>query len=263
MVMKKKATKVAVNNEPVIYRLKNGLKPLSFDLAVGRNGDLTYFDEKTRKPVAIRHCPNEKSIALSQQSDFAVVTPITFTGGFLTVMPREVMTIDFLDSSPHSGDIYERIDAEQEAFEEIEYDELVLTVKSAILAKSKAENGIFMLQSLLGVVTGDFASTKNKKDSQIKRDLYALAETNPTRFVSDNGEFNAFDTGDFKRKDLVLRSLDVGVIKKSISGQSVIWGDNGKDILIIPKGKDFLEYLSEFLGDDDGIPVAREMEERL
>ena len=99
------------------YRLTDSRSGEAFMLKTGRNKRLLFFDEDKKYNRAIRHCPNEVSIFIDEQSEHALVEPIIFFNGLLEVKREDQATQKFLDSHPdnsaNGGNWFEQINDEQ------------------------------------------------------------------------------------------------------------------------------------------------------
>jgi len=241
--------------EDVTYRLTSKKTPLCYLLKAGVSGDLVFFDEKTGKPRAIRHCPNEQSIFLKDQTEFAKVEPLPFEDGFFVAKANQVITQEFLGKHPDNGRIFEKIDVGHEAEMEIEIDELVTDLKSIVKEKAKEEDGVYELQALAASLIGSVAKTQDMTTSELKREIYMHIDRNPKRFLNQKGAIELFDA-EVKRKHLILLALQAEYIMVSPNKKSIVWGDSGNIVTNIPNGIKPIDHLCDFLTTDEGYLVA-------
>jgi hypothetical protein len=254
------------------YRLTDNRSGESCTIKTGKRGNLTIFDEKANEGQgarrAIRHCPNQSSIFVDEQDQFALVEPIVFKGGYIKVPANQPMTQAFLNAHPtnaantEDNGWFEIVDDEIEAIESIEDEELRIDVKAEIRRVSKEEDGIHKLSAVAAVLMGSVADASRMQIGELKRVLYNEAEANIDRFVSEAGDVIIFDDEDIQRKYLILNGIREGIIKKSSNGKSILWARDNKHIATAPRSVDTIDYFADFLTSDDGILVAEEIVNR-
>lgn len=245
------------------YRLVGDAAPLTFHLQSGNNKKLLSYDKVEKRNRAIRHCRNEKSIFIDEQSSNAVVEPILFEFGYLTVSFQDAITQTFLDKHPdntlNGGGWFEEVDEAAEAKQDIEIEELIMDIKDIIRDKYKAKNGIAELEMVVSILLGSLDQAAALSADELKRVLYQEAEANPKFFINeDTEEVNVFDDENKKRRYLTLRGLKNGIIVKTINGRSMTWSDKSI-IFTAPIGKDLVESFSQYLATDEGMQIAEEL----
>jgi len=246
---------------PKEYRLTK-YQPLTFELKTGRDNDLIIFDESEDTNRAIRHCKNEKSIFVDEQSKNAVVSNIIFINGFLFTEQKDVITQDFLDAHPSNGRLFEAIDDAADAKDMVDWEELILDIKYAIRQKAKEENGAETLRILVSVINSDPSGASKMEVDELKNELYDAVNVNPMRFCNEEGEVTVFDDSDITRMAIAQQAFLSGVITISGDSRRVIWGDNKATICNIPLGKNATQYFSNFLETEEGMTVMREIDKR-
>lgn len=243
------------------YRLLK-YQPLTFTLKTGRDNKLLVFDEKKKQNRAIRHCPNEKSVFIDEQSDNAVVEPIIFINGILETAPYDVITQKFLEVNPTKDVIFELIDDAADAAEMIEEEEIILDIKQAIRAKAREENGLEALRVVVSVLISNASAASKMSPAELKNAAYESVDTNYRRFVDEKGNVTIFDDASITRKAIAQQAFSSGVIQSSPDSRKVIWSDNKATICLIPVGKNYLTYFTEFLETEEGLAVAQEISKR-
>ena len=243
------------------YRLIK-YQPLTFELKSGRDNDLIIYDEIEETNRAIRHCKNEKSIFVDEQSKNAVVSNIIFLNGFLFTEPKDVITQDFLDAHPSNGILFESIDDVADAKEMVDWEELILDIKMAIKNKAKDANGAETLRVLVSVINSDPSGSAKMSVEELKNELYTAVDTNPMRFCNEEGDITVFDDSDITRMAIAQQAFLSGTISISADSRRVIWGDNKATICNIPLGKNATQYFSDFLETEEGMTVMREIDKR-
>ena len=117
------------------YRLIGEKAPLSYMLASrhSRRSPLLYFDEDKGLNRPLRYARNQKSPFEDEQDGNAVLEPIVFEDGMLFVPKANQVLQQFLHYHPSNGRVYEVIDKERDASEELEVVEQAL--EAQIIAK--------------------------------------------------------------------------------------------------------------------------------
>lgn len=252
-------------NKTTLYRLAEGRSGRSCTIKTGKKGTLTVHDEDKNVRRAIRHCPNQKSIYRDEQDDYAVVESIVFISGILEVPNNQPLTKKFLDSHPsniaNGGSWFESIDEEKEARESTNLEEKIVEIKSAVISKSKEEDGIHELSALVAVFTDSIDEATSLGIESLKREIYNEIEMDPDRFIDDNGKVTIFDDHEIKRRYLVLRGLKDGVIKKTFNNKSIAW-KTGEVIATAPISINVIDYFTDYLTTDEGMKVAEEITRR-
>lgn len=248
------------------YRLLDDRSGEAFLLKTGKNKRLLIFDTEEKINRAIRHCPNEKSIFLDEQSNHALVEPIVFEFGNLDVPYTDTITQQFLDRHPdnkaNGGGWFEEVNEEAEATYEIETEELIHDIKQAVREKEKEEDGIYALEMTVAVILDSVDEASKMTKAELKRVIYNEADRNPEYFTDSNGNITIFDDEDTSRKYMTLRAIADGIIKKSPNNKSMVWAKDGKVIATAPVGLELVEYFSDFLSTDEGILVIEELKRR-
>jgi len=248
------------------YRMADDQSGESFMLKVGRSRSLLVFDESEKRNRAIRHCPNERSIFVEDQSEHALVEPIIFLTGYLEVPHTDVVTQQFLDAHPsnvkNGGNWFEEVNDEIEAEQAIAMDEIIMDIKQAIRDKSKEKGGLITLSAIVATISGSVVEANKLGLQELKRKLYLEAERDPMYFVDDNMEVNIFDNDYIYRKYLVLNSIKQGLLKKSKNGKAILWAKEGKVIATAPQSVDTIEFFTNYLTTDDGLLVSDELKAR-
>ena len=248
------------------YRLTDSRSGEAFMLKTGRNKRLLHFDESVGYNRAIRHCPNEKSIYIDEQSEHALVEPIIFIKGFLDVKREDQATQKFLDAHPdnilNKGGWFEEINDEIEAGEDIEREELIAEIRQVVKKKGDEEDGIYALEMIASILVNSVVSASKMSKSELKREIYRYADNDPYYFTDDEGNVNIFDDEYIQRKYLTLRAIKDNIIKKSANKKSMMWVSGNKVIATAPQGLDLVDYFSDYLSTDEGILVIEEIKRR-
>lgn len=264
MAKRTTATKIAekVTRTAKNYRLLKG-QPVTYTIKVGHNLNLLTFDPETEMNRAIRHCPNERSIFIDEQSSSARVVPIIFLNGLLSTGAKDVITQRFLEAHPRFGLDFELIDEGRKAQEQAEFEDLKLTIKAAIRDQEKQKDGPALLRVLVVAMAPDLRKqVAEMSPAELRLALYDLVDVNPRRFVDDKGEVNVFDDPELVRVATAHDAFINGVVEVSTSGKSIIWGDTKENICTLPPGRGHVEFFAKYLATEDGVLVLQEMSKR-
>ena len=160
------------------YRLKRDVAPLCFMLNSHHNkrSPLLYFDEETGINKPLRYARNQKTPFEEEQDGNAIMEPIVFEDGFLTVDRTNQVLQQFLSLHPGNGMIYEQIDDAKDAAEELEIEELILDAQ--ILAR---DLDIAMLETVGRVLLGGGADKLST--AELKRDILVFSRNYPEDFI--------------------------------------------------------------------------------
>ena len=205
----------------------------------------------TKNPIRqIRYCPNEPSIYVDQQSQYAILESVVFREGTLMVSPEQPNLQDFMDAHPdnvvNGGNSFYTIDMEHDAEEELDNEFLIHDAVSMVRDTE--------LDGLLPVAM--FLNIDPKKPSvEIRRELLSHAKSNPKAFIE------MFDNPIVKVKAIIIQAVDFQILK--ISSESMRWYDNNQVIITTPAGQDTLDVMARFCLTDKGALVYAEITNRL
>lgn len=260
---KKKSSIEMVDKE---YRLSNDMAPLSWIIKTGGKGNLIVLDKETKTNRSIRHCINEKSVFIDEQSDHALLEPIVIEKGYLFVPASQQATQKFMDIHPdneaNGGTVFYEVDEDKEAEESLEREDLIIDLKSEVREVQKSKDGILKLQALVAVLKNSAVTASKMTSSELRREIFIQIDANPYRFTSGNGKSELFGEDVFRRH-IALTALNSGVIRSTADGRAFIWADNKETITNVPAGVKPTDHLFEYLSTDDGILVIEEMQKRM
>lgn len=233
-----------------VYKLKIG-NPLSYTLA-SRNHPrfpLMWFDEKKNQNRPLRYAVNQKSPFEDEQDGNAIIEPIVFEDGFLSVPRTNPVLQEFLHYHPLNNVIFTEIDKEKEASEEVE--DLNIEVDALIEARRLT---LEQIETLTRVMFGKDPSTIST--AELKRDILVFAKNDPRGFLTTLNDpelqFQAKVRLFFEEKLLALRNNDKEVWFNTPT--------NKKKMLSVPYGEDPYEMAGHFLSSDEGIDSLKMLE---
>jgi hypothetical protein len=233
-----------------VYKLLSG-NPLSYSLA-SRNHPrfpLMWYDEDKQQNRALRYAINQKTPFEDEQDGNAIMEPIIFEDGFLSVSRTNPVLQEFLHYHPLNGKVFVEVDEEKEAEEEVA--DMNLEIDALIAAR---ELTIEQIETLTRVMFGKDPSIY--PSDILKRDILVYAKSEPRDFLNILNDpelkFQAKIHLFFESKLLALRNND-----------REIWfntSTNKKKMLSVPFGEDPYEMAGHFLQSDEGLDALKMLE---
>lgn len=233
-----------------VYKLKNG-SPLSYTLA-SRNHPrfpLLWFDEEKNLNRVLRYSVNQKSPFEDEQDGNAVLEPIIFEDGLLRVPKNNPVLQEFLYYHPLRNVVFEEVDKEKDAAEEMEY----LNYEADALIEAR-QLTIEQLETLTRVMFGKDPSTVST--AELKRDILVFAKTNPMEFL------NILNDPMLKFQDKVRQFFENKLLQFR-NNEKEVWFNtptNKKKMMSIAFGEDPYEAVSLYLKSDEGIEAMKMLE---
>ena len=233
-----------------IYKLKSGT-PLSYTLA-SRNHPrfpLLWFDEAKNVNRVLRYSVNQKSPFEDEQDGNAVLEPIIFEDGLLRVPKNNPVLQEFLYYHPLRNVVFEEVDKEKDASEEMEY--LNYEVDALMEARQLT---IEQLETLTRVMFGKDPSTVST--AELKRDILVFAKLNPIDFL------NFVNDPMLKFQDKVRQFFENKLLQFRNNDKEVWFNTptNKKKMMSIAFGEDPYEAVSLYLKSDEGIEAMKMLE---
>jgi len=161
------------------YRLKRTDVPLSYMLASRHSSrfPLLHFDEDTGTNRPLRYARNQKSPFEDEQDGNAILEPVVFEDGFLTVEKQNQVLQQFLHYHPQNGMVFEEINHARDAQEELELAEMQLNAQ--IMAKELSTD---KLVTVCRVFLG--GSVDKMSTAELKRDVLMFSKSQPEDFMN-------------------------------------------------------------------------------
>jgi hypothetical protein len=233
-----------------VYKLLSG-SPLSYSLA-SRNHPrfpLMWFDEDKNQNRALRYAINQKSPFEDEQDGNAIVEPIIFEDGFLSVSKTNPVLQEFLHYHPLNGTVFVEVDEQKEA--EAEVADMNVEIDALIAAR---ELSIEQIETLTRVMFGKDPSIY--PSDILKRDILVYAKSEPREFLNilndPELQFQAKVRLFFESKLLALRNNDREVWFNTST--------NKKKMLSVPFGEDPYEMVGHHLQSDEGLDALKMLE---
>lgn len=235
------------------YRLKRERAPLSYMLASrhSRRSPLLHFDEEKGINRPLRYARNQKSPFEDEQDGNAVIEPVIFEDGMLFVPKANQVLQQFLHYHPSNGSVFEVVDKQKDASEELEVVEQSL--EAQIIAKElKGDKLLAVARVLIGNI--DRMTT-----TEIRRDVIMYAMNDPFDFLETINDPMLDLTNDvvqfFNESWLVLKN----------AGKDVYFNlpKNKNKLLTVPYGEDHYYIVASHFQTDDGIETYKLLQKRL
>jgi len=233
-----------------IYKLLNG-SPLSYSLA-SRNHPrfpLMWFDEDKNQNRALRYSINQKSPFEDEQDGNAVMEPIIFEDGFLSVPRTNPVLQEFLHYHPLNGITFTEVDKQKEAGAEVE--DMNIEIDAMVAAR---ELSIEQIETLTRVMFGKDPSVVPTEI--LKRDILVYAKSEPRDFLNilndPELQFQAKIRLFFESKLLALRNNNKEVWFNTSA--------NKKKMISVPFGQDPYEMTGHYLQSDEGLDSLKMLE---
>ena len=236
------------------YKLVSGATPLSFIIPTRntKSFPLLWFDEEQNTNRPLRYAVNQKSPFEDEQDGEAIVRPIAFENGSLFVPKNNPVLQQFLSYHPMSGVVFEELDLERNAKQEL--DNMNIEVDALIAAKSLS---IEELESVGRVLFQHDVQTMTS--SELKRDVLIYARNYPQEFL------DMIEDPDTDTQSQVHIFFDAGLLSFRKENKEVWYSTptNKKKMLNVPYGEDPYYMVTQFLKTDEGIEGLKMLEHHL
>jgi len=215
-----------------------------------RRFPLLYFDGKYNRPL--RYARNQKSPFEDEQDDNAIVEPVIFVDGFLSVPKTNPVLQEFLHYHPQNGQVFEELNSERDAQSEL--DSINYEVDALIAAKGL---DITELERVARVMLGRDVSKVST--AELKRDVLIYAKTSPQEFL------NVLDDPMLNLQSDVSQFFDKGLLGLRNNNKDVYFNlpNNKKRMLTVPFGEDPIYITSSYLQSDEGLETLKLLEKHM
>ena len=240
--------------EDKFYKLKQEVVPLTYMLA-SRNSQrypLLWFDEEKGVNRPLRYARNQKSPFEDDQDGNAILEPIVFEDGLLFVAKNNQVLQKFLYYHPQRDRVFEEINKERDAKQELEY------VESGLEAQILAKN--LELDKLVSVCRVLLGSAVDKMSSiELRRDILLYAKSNPEDFI------DTLNDPMLEMQDNVYQFFNKDFLRFKNKSKDVYFNlpKNKKKLLTVPFGEDPYFIVASHFQSDDGIELYKLLLKRL
>ncbi len=234
------------------YVLRGNKTPLTWRLQVRHTErkPLLYFDEKQGINRALRYATNQNSLFVDEQDGNVTLEHVIFVDGSLVVPRNNPLLQQFLSVyHPAAGRLWEELDNEKEAKDEIDYIEEELQAMSLV-----QDLDVDVLEGILRSEVGSSVSGMSSKE--IKRDCYILAKSKPDLFIKlANDE-------DIQYRSFANRAVELGLIKLSNDNTEFQY-KNTRKIFTVPFGENPYSALARWFKTDEGTGVYTNLQKKM
>jgi hypothetical protein len=246
--------KSKINHVDKVYKLTRDAAPLSYMLPTRntRRFPLLHFDEETGVNKPLRYARNQKTPFEDEQDGNAIVEPIIFEDGFLSVPRNNPVLQEFLHYHPMNGIRFVEVDEEKDAQAQLE------EMNKELDALSEARSlSIEQLETMTRVLFGKDPSRSTT--AELKRDILIFAKREPHAFM------NALTDPNLKLSSNVQLFFDNKLLSFRNNKKDVYFNlsSNKKRMLTIPFGEDPMYVVSSYLQSDEGLEILTMLENQL
>ena len=238
------------------YRLKGDKAPLSYMLSSrhSQRSPLLHFNEETGVNEPLRYARNQKSPFENEQDGNAILEPIVFEDGMLTVSKENQVLQKFLSLHPSNGFVFEEINKERDAAAELEQVEFEL---EAQIEAKKITTDTSKLTQICRVLMGN--AVENMTTAELKRDILVYAKNNPDDFL------DTLNDPMLELMDDVYQFFNTSLLTLKNSGKDVYYNlpNNKKKMLTVPFGEDVNFIVASFMQSDDGLEVYKLLKNKI
>ena len=243
--------KVKLESKDRIYRLKRNAAPLTFSIPVrnSKSLPLLYFDEEQNVNRALRYARNQKTPFEDEQDGNAIIEPVVFENGFLSVPRTNPVLQEFLHYHPLNGVSFEEVNHEKDAQKEME--SLANEADALIEARQMS---VEQLEIVGRVLLGKDVSRMTT--AELRRDVLVYAKKDPVGFM------NMINDPSLQASSSVRMFFEKGLLSFRNNNKEVWYStpSNKKKMMNIPYGEDPYEMVMNYVQSEDGIDDLKMLE---
>jgi hypothetical protein len=212
---------------------------------------LLYFDEETGQNRPLRYARNQKSPFEDEQDGHAILEPIIFEDGVLTVPKNNQVLQKFLTYHPDNGSIFQELDTRKDATEQIDW------MMVQLEAQNIAINLDIATREAIGrIVLG--SRVDRLSSEELKRDVLMYARNNPDEFLQMTND------PELRLQNIAAKALQDNLFMLKNNKRDIYFNlpDNKKKLMGVPFGEDPVKLLTSYLQSDDGIELYKVLDKR-
>lgn len=236
------------------YRLKKEVAPLSYMLPSRHSNrlPLLYFDEETGVNKPLRYARNQKSPFEDEQDGNAILEPVVFEDGFLTVEKNNQVLQQFLYYHPQRNMIFEEVNNARDAQEELDIVEMQLNAQ--IAAK---ELSVDKLITVCRVFLG--GSVDKMSTPELRRDVLLFSKESPVEFM------DILNDPMLELQDTVIQMFTGNILQFKNNEKDVHFNykKNKKRMLTVPFGEDPYYIVASYFQSDEGLETYKMLKKTL
>jgi hypothetical protein len=248
--------RVKLESKDRTYLLTGDSAPLTYFILSRdtKRKRLLYFDEEEGVNLTLRYARNQKSPFEHEQDANAILEPIVFEDGVLTVPRTNPVLQEFLHYHPGNGNEFYEFDSEKDAQEYVE--ELVSEIDALIAVRDLSNNDFGKLEAIARLVL--HGNVDKMSSAEIKRDMMLFAKRYPQDFME------ALDDPSLTINNIAFKAISEGYLTFR-NGKDIYYNlkDNKKRLLTVPFGEDHIYVLASFLQSNEGLELYKFLEEKI
>jgi hypothetical protein len=230
-------------NKLKVYQLIGGKTPPTYILpSADKPSHRLFANDGSYRPI--RYSSNQKSPFVEEQTGIIFERdPIIFDNGNLVVESSNDALIKFLAVSPGLDRIFELCDPEKQAAAELQ--QFNMEAEAMNFAKTA---DIDLLASAVRLLNEHSTA---QTTSEIRRDAFVLARTNPEGLLSITTE------PDFDRKNVAARAIEEQHLGVRDNGRSIYYNFTGnkKKLMSVPMDEEPIGALERYFLTDEGVEL--------
>ena len=235
------------------YYLKGNASPLSYVLQSKstKRKPMLWFDESKNMNREIRYASNQNSVFVDEQDKNVILDHIIFEEGVLFVSKQNQPLQKLLSLyHPKKGFVYEEKDQVAEAKQEL------FSIETEMKALNTAVSiDIDQAEAILRVEYG--SAVGNMSSSEIKRDLYIFAKSNPILFLDLVQDENVI------LRNFAIKANEMNIIKLSQDQRTFTWGSTDRKLMEVPFDENPYSAFAAWLKTDEGVEVYKSIQKRI
>ncbi len=234
-----------------IYKLTRDVAPLSYILpsSHSRRYPLMYFDNETGENRTLRYARNQKSPFEDEQDGNAILEPIIFEDGYLTVYKNNQVLQQFLHYHPGNGSTFKELDKAKEAQDDID---IVQKEIDALVAANDMS-----LERKIAVARVVFNNVDKMSTAEIKRDILMFAKNEPAEFLE------VINDPDLEIDSNIAEFISNNYLELTTKSVTLTTGKTKKKLLSLPFGEDPMYIISSWMKSDEGLPTYKMLLKKL
>jgi hypothetical protein len=208
---------------------------------------LLHFDGNSQR--ALRYAKNQRSPFEDEQDGNAILEPIIFVDGALSVPKTNPVLQHFLSIHPGYGTVFEEVNTEKDASTEI--DRFSYELDAQIAARDLS---LEMLEAIARVLLG--AKVEKMSSAELKRDVFVYSRNNPIQFLE------MLNDPMLQLQNTCAKFFEYDLLRLKNKDKDIYFNlpSNKKKLLTVPFGEEPIYILASYLQSDEGIEVLRLLE---
>jgi len=234
-----------------IYKLTRDVAPLSYILpsSHSRRYPLMHFDNETGENRTLRYARNQKSPFEDEQDGNAILEPIIFEDGYLTVYKENQVLQQFLHYHPGNGSTFKELNKAKEAQDDID---IVQKEIDALVAANDMS-----LERKIAVARVVFNNVDKMSTAEIKRDILMFAKHEPVEFLE------VINDPDLEVDSNIAEFISNNYLELTTKSVTLTTGKTKKKLLSLPFGEDPMYIISSWMKSDEGLPTYKMLLKKL